>query len=139
MLRMKSYKFSFFAAASTMACLTIISANISSAEVGLAEAEQRLSDTVEVLEDRVNALEARPEWPAGAYCIVSQNKTCPQGFAYQEAFIRALSVYPKGKTSDYIRESSDKSSGIFIQCHGSCRKYGEWTGEIYVSTCCKSQ
>lgn len=146
---MKNYLFSYVLASLTVAYLAVVSANVAMAEEGLVDAEQRLSDAVkaliervnalEALPDRINALEEQPDWPAGSYCIVAHNKTCPQGFVHQEGFLRALSVYPQGSASDYIRESSDKSAGIFIQCHGSCRQFGEWSGEIHVSTCCKSQ
>lgn len=123
-----------------MAYVAILPGSIASAEEGLVEAEQRLSDSLESLEGRISELEKRPDWPPGAYCIVSYNKICPIGFTNQESFMKALSIYPEGDVNNYIRESGDSAAGIFIRCHGSnCRKHGQWTGEIFVNTCCKAE
>ncbi|MES9851982.1 MAG: hypothetical protein ABW170_09135 [Candidatus Thiodiazotropha sp. L084R] len=75
-------------------------------------------------------------WPEGQYCIVS-NGSCPSGFQKTDGYIRALAIFPNGDRSTYIKETSPKIGGIFIQCHGKCDKSDEWVGEIIVSTCCK--
>jgi len=76
------------------------------------------------------------QWPDGNYCVIS-NGNCPSGFQKSEGFMRAISIYPDGDVNSYIKPSTPKLGDTFIQCHGPCRKYGQWTGELIISTCCK--
>ena len=72
------------------------------------------------------------EWPKGSYCILA-NGVCPIGFQTFTGHLRAINMF--SFSSSYIKESFFGSSSI--KCHGDCGRYGNWVGELNLSTCCK--
>ncbi|KAK2552358.1 CUB and sushi domain-containing protein 3 [Acropora cervicornis] len=72
------------------------------------------------------------QWPAGHYCILGSG-SCPAGFSRSYGHMRALKLF--GASSSYITQARFGDSRI--QCHGGCGQYGQWTGEIYITACCK--
>jgi len=78
--------------------------------------------------DQVNAA----KWPKGKYCILN-NGVCPPGFTSIQGYMRAINMY--SANGIYIKPAYFGSSSI--TCHGKCGQYGNWVGELLLSTCCK--
>lgn len=72
------------------------------------------------------------KWPAGSYCIL-QNGSCPPGFKSIQGWLRAINQF--AANGNYVKTAYFGSSNI--KCHGSCGQYGNWIGELTLSTCCK--
>ncbi len=100
-----------------------------------ADAQEKIQSALNKANEFLTS-DAHNIWPEGHYCIISNGK-CPKGFTKTEGYMRAISLYPKKDLNFYIKESTPRLGDLFIKCHGKCRQYGNWTGELYVSTCCK--
>lgn len=96
-------------------------------ELKVQQSQQQLSEIKAALETSKNE-----EWPTGSYCILA-NGACPKGFKLFTGYLRAINMFHFSST--YIRESFFGSSSI--NCHGNCGTYGNWVGELNLSTCCK--
>merc|ERR1712080_72925 len=97
----------------------------------LAEAVRKLTIRLDDLQKKYDELKV-PKWPSGSYCILA-NGNCPVGFRRDYGFMRAISIF--GPTTNYITPANFGSSRI--QCHGRCGQFGNWIGELHLTTCCK--
>lgn len=89
-----------------------------------------LTSTVNNLGAKVQQLTGA--WPSGKYCILASGP-CPAGFTRSGSYMKAISLY--AGNGNYIKQGTFGDSKI--KCHGRCGQYGHWTGELYITACCK--